>query len=615
MISSNWSTLLLDVLFALVLFLSGVEAERDASKLHRFVTRPELKAPKWNVTIYDQEHVSPGYWFVAPYERIGQTEPGDGWIGPHIYDGHGELVWSGAHMFDNMSVMDFRISKYHGNNMISLIRPEERTGLIMDNQFNIVENEAIDGFNMHDFNFIENGARALVITRGVKNASEEDSRATGLENGLCEANFHGIEEIDTETWQPVWNWTSWGHIALEETTFKYGPATARCEAGGEWDFLHANAVDKCPDGDIILSGRHTDTIYKISREDGSIVWRLGGVLNDFEKGFNFSRQHDVRCRAQNETHTTISFLDNAKGEDPQTPSNPFSRGLLVALETETKQATIVAHYDHPHGDGGYAHRRGAFQVMDTANIFMCWSEHSLQSEHTPDGKMIMQANLQTEWLGTYRSYKFPFVGKPTTPPDVYAQAFNQPHNENATAMQIYASWNGATEVSSWKVYKTDKNGDAEVEISWIPKAGFETAISYEGFAKYIFVEAVDGEGNALGRSKTFETIPPLNILTPAVAEEELWQQKAADGGLSTTTDTNSEDETETDSEVDGYIYAFAGGFVLCAFLAFVIFGIWSVRHYGMSWPKKMPWHRQGESKQEYQPLAGKETVRITVEEC
>ena len=89
------------------------------------------------------------------------------------------------------------------------------------------------------------------------------------------------------------------------------------------DHSHPNSVDKASDGDLLLSGRHTDTIYKISTEDGSIVWRLGGKQSDFElgPGVKFSRQHDIRFRGMNKTHTMVSMLDNARartGKPPRT---------------------------------------------------------------------------------------------------------------------------------------------------------------------------------------------------------------------------------------------------------------------------------------------------------
>ena len=61
----------------------------------------------------------------------------------------------------------------------------------------------------------------------------------------------------------------------------------------------------------MLSGRHSDTICKISKDDYSIIWRLNGRdrdRSDFEMGnLNISRQYHTKIREQNRTHTIVSF--------------------------------------------------------------------------------------------------------------------------------------------------------------------------------------------------------------------------------------------------------------------------------------------------------------------
>lgn len=119
-----------------------------------------------------------------------------------------------------------------------------------------------------------------------------------------------------------------------------------------------NSIDKFPDGDYLLSSRHTDTIYKISHIDGSIIWRLGGVKSDFVFGNNakFSRQHHARFRGQDEEYTWISLFDNAIGTGPEEKAtHDESRSLILALQTkltsntQRKTAEIVSEYRNPNG--------------------------------------------------------------------------------------------------------------------------------------------------------------------------------------------------------------------------------------------------------------------------
>lgn len=67
---------------------------------------------------------------------------------------------------------------------------------------------------------------------------------------------------------------------------------------------------------------------------------------------------------------------------------------------------------------------------------------------------------------------------------------------------VYASRNGATAVSSWKVLAEDGTGGMEVVAS-APKGGFETNISVKGKFKTFEVEAVNSKGRVIGTSKSF----------------------------------------------------------------------------------------------------------------
>lgn len=68
----------------------------------------------------------------------------------------------------------------------------------------------------------------------------------------------------------------------------------------------------------------------------------------------------------------------------------------------------------------------------------------MQSEHAADGRLLMRAFLEPMWLGTYRTFKFAtWVGMPQDPPDVVAREV-----ESGESIEVFASWNGATEVVS-----------------------------------------------------------------------------------------------------------------------------------------------------------------------
>lgn len=335
---------------------------------------------------------------------------------------------------------------------------------------------------------------------------------------------------------------------------------------------HTNALDKFTDGDYLLSARHADTLYKISKDDGHIVWRLGGRFSDFEMGdWNFTRQHHARFLSQNETHTYVSVFDNAKGADVQKPSSPNSRGLIILLRTDTEPMTaeMVAHYDHPYGPGHYAYRRGNFQILKNNNTFLCWSEQSLQSEHRKDGSKIMEARMVPNWIGTYRGFKYEFVGLPKQPPDVISKTESKGPVHNFTKTNVHVSWNGATEVKNWVFYKSTKDGKTQVRIGSKPRSGFETSFEWEGFASYVVVEGMDKTGNSLGASKVIETEEPKNMDADDVQAELQWQADAKLGRIHPSGEIRLHPETFFEQPVQT-VFAFIGGLLFTPLLLYIL---------------------------------------------
>ena len=310
-----------------------------------------------------------------------------------------------------------------------------------------------------------------------------------------------------------------------------------------------------------MSARHANTIYKISGKDGSIVWRLGGHKSnfEFEGKFSFSGQHHSRVQSQNDTHTIISVLDNAISDNTPETTNPYSRGLLMSLRTDRSPMTaeIIGKYDHPRGD--YAHGRGSFQLLPNGNAFLGWTQFSYHSEHKANGDLIMEAIMKPE-LKSYRSYKCQWVGHPQAPPDVYSIATAGRHGNTNTA--IYVSWNGATEVASWNLYKSTPDGENMELVASTPRQGFETGLVYAGFAGYVVAEALDRNGTTLGKSAVTKTVQPTSshLLSPAVLQEEQWLQAAW--------------KPQATALLASPVLIFVGGFIACALAGLLGAAIW-----------------------------------------
>ena len=94
---------------------------------------------------------------------------------------------------------------------------------------------------------------------------------------------------------------------------------------------------------------------------------------------------------------------------------------------------------------------------------------------------------------SYRAYRLPWSARPQTPPALVAAASGK-HTE------LWASWNGATNVSAWRVLAGNSPHKLH-PVGTYRASGFETAISARTQKRLVAVQALDGGGRPLGTSQ------------------------------------------------------------------------------------------------------------------
>jgi hypothetical protein len=153
----------------------------------------------------------------------------------------------------------------------------------------------------------------------------------------------------------AWSWLASEHfdVAVESTFIEEGVVDGK----GIGDGFHCNSVDVFPGGDLLVSARHMDAVFRVSRATSKVLWKLGGVAsnkdgaqilalkNDPTGGFH--RQHDARVLSDNE----ISIFDN------HGPAVGPARAMHLAIDTEAASATVTWSYDGPAGSGAMGSHR------------------------------------------------------------------------------------------------------------------------------------------------------------------------------------------------------------------------------------------------------------------
>lgn len=227
-------------------------------------------------------------------------------------------------------------------------------GLILGSGYQVVRGIRFNGtsasVDIHEFTLVDNGTAAIMTQYRPIPA---DLSAYGIP-GIGYVYDSVFQEQRLSDGAVLFEWRSSDHIGMEESNVTFFGGTAQ----SPWDYFHINSIHKAGDGsgDYLVSARHTSAIYKISGSDGSVKWRLGGSHSDFaiapevslksgKEGFGrwFHFQHDAMLLCSEGQDEVISLFDN--GRTPQQVlDSPFSRGLVMRLDTHRRLATIEAEY-------------------------------------------------------------------------------------------------------------------------------------------------------------------------------------------------------------------------------------------------------------------------------
>ena len=117
--------------------------------------------------------------------------------------------------------------------MMTMIYPRNRTAVVLDNTFGIrhvvqiaVVDELVD---IHEFDLVDNGTRAIHFYGERKNLSEAQSHRIGFTDWNCGIRDSGFHELDVASgWTIQFTWRAIDHIGIDESSLTDKPAERRC---------------------------------------------------------------------------------------------------------------------------------------------------------------------------------------------------------------------------------------------------------------------------------------------------------------------------------------------------------------------------------------------------
>ncbi|MCL2769278.1 MAG: arylsulfotransferase family protein [Solirubrobacterales bacterium] len=451
------------------------------SEYQSFRTLPALQAPILTVTTPDRD---PGAGDI-----LMTNGPGPGRYGALIYTPAGRLVWF-EQLSHGLSAENLSVQSFEGSHDLTLWEGKvlslgfgQGRDLVLNSHYQTVA--TVTGGNglaadLHDFQIAPHD---VAYTTAFNPIRCDLSGAGGARDGVV--LDAAVQETDMRTGLIRWEWHALDHVAVGESE------TTAPHSSGAWDWFHLNSIDPEPDDEIFISARSTWAGYQLDGRSGRILWRLGGSKSSFHMGpgARTAWQHDGRVLPDGE----VTFFDN--GANP--PIHSASRAVRIALDLATHTASLRSSFTHP-GLPLLSASQGNVQTLGSGNSVVGYGLIGAVSEYDPSGGLLFDAHLPLDET-SYRAFRFPWSGRPTSPP-VAAANLNNTSEETI----VYASWNGATGVAAWRVL-AGAHPTALAARATVPASGFESSAILPAQYAYAAVQALGPDGRVLAGS------PPVGV--------------------------------------------------------------------------------------------------------
>jgi hypothetical protein len=455
-------------------------ATRVPGDVLTFQSRPDLTPAAVEVT-RQAAGAAPGDIFITPQQGPTQN-------GVMILDGDGTLVWFQPVPAGNMAA-DLRVQQYLGRPVLTWWQGYSGAGVgagedeIYDSSYRqIAAVRAGNGLtaDLHEFRLTPEGTALITAYYPVY---WDASALHGAKQQVVLDSI--VQEIDIKTGLVLYQWDSLDHVPLTDS-YEAMPNGA----GYPFDYFHINSVQEQPGGDLLVSARNTWAAYDLEHATGAIRWTLGGKNSSYKLSSDatFAFQHDVRLHT--DTDPTVTLFDDGAGP-PKVHSQ--SRGITVRLDAKAMTATLVS--EDVHEPSLAASFEGNVQALSDGNSFVGWGQQPYFTEFNSQGQMVFDGRFVGS-NSSYRSYRFPWTGTPSVGPAVAAST-------SGSTTNVYVSWNGATQVASWRVL-AGSAPDALEAVATSNKQGFETQIPIAA-QPYVAVQALDDAGGALATSNVVHT--------------------------------------------------------------------------------------------------------------
>ncbi len=437
-----------------------------------YLSEPDIQAPRITVTA-SKAGVSPG---LVLYAAKGGGLPAE----LILSRTDGTLVWQRA-LAKGVSGNNLQAQTWRGSPVLTWWQGTQNAhgygvgnNVIMDEAYRTVATvRAGNGYSadLHDFQLTSAGTALLTAYAPIR----WDLRPYGGQLGGIALDSI-VQEVDVSSGLVLFEWHALDHVSPSASYVSPSDDTTTA-----WDFFHVNSIDEGPDGNLLISARHTSTVSNLDRSTGDVLWTLSGKSGDVRlSGTPFFFQHDARWQSDG----TITLFDDGGGP-PRHESQ--SRVLRLSPNVTHGTATVVSSMSHP--SPVVTNSQGNAQILNNGNVFVGWGDQTNMTEFDRTGAVVWDAVLPSG-VTTYRAFRVSWDGKPATTPKAALV-------DRGSRRSVYVSWNGDTRTATWRLIGVTSPTAAPKVLAEQPAKTFEASLTVPAKARKLRVQAVDASGAIL----------------------------------------------------------------------------------------------------------------------
>jgi EmrB/QacA subfamily drug resistance transporter len=460
---------------------------------YHYLSEPGLHPPVIKADApADRPALAPGYTLLTNFYNTADP-PMTGQGGPLILDNSLQPVWFRP-VPDDLVASDLSYQTYQGKPALAWWQGViSSTGATQSGEYVIVNDH-------YQTVAVLRGSRGWVPTLHSLVITGHDAWVTVNKNlPMNIASYGGsvdgtitdsaVQEYDLRTGKLVDTWDALKHIPLTDSYAN--PQTN----GYPWDVYHVNSIQLVGPHTLLVSMRNTWAVYLIDTSTGKITWQLGGKHSTFTfgTGASFQWQHDVTLNGGSQITLFDDNCCQITGAGTYLAPNGPSRAVTLRLNQASHTASLVSAYEHKGLSAAYM---GSTQVLPNGSTLVGWGEAPYFSEYSKSGKLLLDATLPGSDLSYRATQVSQWTGLPLTAPSGAAR-------QGGGGTVVYASWNGATEVRSWRVLGGSDSRHLAV-VATKAKSGFETVIR-AGTGSVFKIQALDARGQVIGTSSVFRS--------------------------------------------------------------------------------------------------------------